>query len=224
MRTLHRAVLAAFLTLSLGAASAAPVTYTITSKISKVNFSLAHQGFIPVSGTLKVAPGSFVFDNEDWTKSSVMVSLPVKMLDMGDGLWNQQIRGDKNWKKLFGTRAISFQSTRLERKDETHGLLYGNLTLAGMTQPVVLEMKVNKIGRNEVSEFEAIGISAMTTIKRSDFGLDAYMDLVGDELAVEIQIEAAQGADIDAAKEAMMNGEPAKAMKGAKDMAMGSMH
>lgn len=218
MRTLHRAVLAAFLTLSIGAASAAPVTYTITSKISKVNFSLAHQGFIPVSGTLKIAPGSFVFDNQDWSKSSVMVAMPVKMLDMGDGLWNEQIRGDDSWDKLFKTRTISFQSTRLERKDATHGLLYGNLTLAGVTKPVVLQMQVNKIGRNEVSEFDAIGITAMTTIKRSEFGLDAYMDLVGDELAVNIQVEAAVGADQEAAKEAMMNGE--KAM----DMGMSSMH
>ena len=218
MRTLQRAILAACLTLSLGAAQAAPVTYTITSKISKVNFSLAHQGFIPVSGTLKIAPGSFVFDNQDWSKSTVMVNMPVKMLDMGDGLWNEQIRGDDAWDKLFKTRTISFQSTKLERKDETHGLLYGNLTLAGVTQPVVLQMQVNKIGRNQISEFEAIGISASTTIKRSAFGLDAYLDLVGDELAVNIQLEAAVGPDHDAAKEAMMNGE--KAM----EMGKGSMH
>ena len=222
MRTLHRAALAAILTLSLGAARATPVTYTITSKISKVNFSLAHQGFIPVSGTLKIAPGSFVFDNQDWSKSSVMVTKPVKMLDMGDALWNEQIRGDDSWNKLFMSKAISFTSTKLERKDDTHGLLYGNLTLAGVTRPVVLQMQVNKIGRNQVSEFEAIGISAMTTIKRSEFGLDAYMDLVGDELAVDIQVEAAIGADKDAAKEAMMNGD--KGMGKDMDMGLASMH
>lgn len=216
MRTLHRAALAAVLSLSLGAAHAAPVTYTITSKISKVHFSLEHQGFIPVSGTLKIAPGSFVFDMQDWSKSSVAVSMPVKMLDMGDGLWNEQIRGDKNWGKLFSTNAISFRSTMVERKDETHGLLYGDLTLAGVTRPVVLQMKVNKVGRNEVSELPAIGISAMTTVKRSQFGLDAYLDLVGDELAVEIQVEAVIGKDFDAEREAAMNS--------GKDMGMGSMH
>lgn len=204
MRHLHRAALAALM-FAAGIAGASPVTYTITSKLARVNFSMEHQGFIPVSGSLKIAPGSFVFDNDDWSKSMVSVTMPVRMLDMGDGLWNEQIRGDKSWSKLFNTTAISFRSIKLERKDATHGLLYGDLTLAGVTRPVVLEMKVNKIGRNEVSELPAIGITAMTTIKRSEFGLDAYLDLVGDELAVQIQMEAAVGKDVDADKEAMLN-------------------
>jgi polyisoprenoid-binding protein YceI len=207
MHRLNRAALAAIFTLLAGAASAAPVTYTITSKLSRVNFSFEHQGFIPVSGSLKIAPGSFVFDNQDWSKSQVAVTLPVKMLDMGDGLWNRQIRGDEEWSKLFSTTAITFRSTKLVRKDATHGTLYGDLTLAGVTKPVMLDMRVNKIGRNEISELPAIGISAMTKIKRSQFGLDAYMDLVGDEMAVQIQLEAAVGPDKDAEKEAMMNEE-----------------
>lgn len=207
MHRLNRAALAAIFTLLAGAASAAPVTYTITSKLSRVNFSFEHQGFIPVSGSLKIAPGSFVFDNQDWSKSQVAVTLPVKMLDMGDGLWNRQIRGDDEWSKLFNTTAITFRSTKLVRKDATHGVLYGDLTLAGVTRPVMLDMRVNKIGRNQVSELQAIGISAMTKIKRSQFGLDAYLDLVGDEMAVQIQLEAAVGPDKDAQQEAMMNEE-----------------
>ncbi len=215
MHRLNRAAIAAICVLFAGAASAAPMTYTISSKLSRVNFSIEHQGFIPVSGTLKIAPGSLLFDNQDWSKSSVAVTLPVKMLDMGDGLWNRQIRGDESWEKLFSSTAISFRSTRLERKDDTHGLLYGDLTLAGVTRPVMLEMRVNKIGRNEVSEKPAIGITAMTTVKRSQFGLDAYMDLVGDDLAVQIQLEAAVGPDGDAQQEAMMNEQ---------GVASGSMH
>ena len=205
MHRLNRAALAAAFVLFAGAASAAPVTYTIVSKLSRVNFSFEHQGFIPVSGSLKIAPSSFTFDNQDWNKSSVAVSMPVKMLDMGDGLWNRQIRGDEEWKKLFSTTAINFRSTKLERKDDTHGVLYGDLTLAGVTKPVMLDMRVNKIGRNEVSEKSSIGISAMTTIKRSQFGLDAYMDLVGDDMTVQIQLEAAIGTDTDAQQEAMLN-------------------
>lgn len=207
MHHLNRAALAVIFTLFAGAASAAPVTYTITSKLSRVNFSFEHQGFIPVSGSLKMAPGSFVFDNQDWTKSSVAVTLPVKMLDMGDGLWNRQIRGDEEWNKLFSTATISFRSTKLVRKDAIHGVLYGDLTLAGVTKPVKLDMRVNKIGRNEVSKLQAIGISAMTTIKRSQFGLDAYLDLVGDDMNVQIQLEAAVGPDRDAQQEAAMNAE-----------------
>lgn len=173
------------------AAHAAPVTYTIIGKLSKVNFSMEHQGFIPVSGVLKIAPGSFVFDHEDWSKSMVAVSMPTGMLDMGDTLWNGQIRGDKAWSALFRQPELAFRSTRLERRDAQHGVLHGELTLAGVTRPVALRMKVNKIGVNMVDHKPSVGITATSMLKRSDFGLDAYPDLVGDEIAVQIPLEAA---------------------------------
>jgi len=204
VRLFRRTALCAAL-LAASAAQAAPVTYTIVSKLSKVSFSLEHQGFIPVSGSLKIAPGSFVFDPEDWSKSSVTASMPTRMLDMGDGLWNGQIREDDSWNALFKQPDIRFRSTRIERKDAMSGVLQGDLTVAGVTRPVVLHMKVNKIGINRVSDKLSVGITATGTIKRSDFGLDAYMDLVGDQIAVQIQLEAAVGPDTDATKEAQLN-------------------
>ncbi len=198
MPFLRPATLAAFLAVPLcgclpPAAQAAPVTYTILGKLSRVSFNLEHQGFIQLFGTLRVAPGSFVFDDQDWSKSAVEVSMPVASLDMGDTLWNGQIRGDEEWARLFKTQAITFRSTRVERSDATHGTLHGELTLAGITRPVALQMRVNKIGLNDVSEKPSIGISATATVKRSQFGLDAYSDLVGDDITVQIQVEGFVG-------------------------------
>jgi len=194
----RHAVVAAVIGLAAAAAPCSPVTYTIVSKISRVSFNIEHQGFIQLFGTLRLAPGTFVFDSDDWSKSSVAVTMPVLSLDMGDAIWNNQIRGDESWEKLFKSPTIAFRSTRLERTDSTHGTMHGDLTLAGVTKPVVLQLRVNKIGKNEVSEHPSVGISATTTLKRSQFGIDAYDDLVGDELAVQIQVEGAVGADPNA--------------------------
>jgi polyisoprenoid-binding protein YceI len=198
MYRIYRYLFAAAIALAAAAAGAAPLTYTITSKLSRVNLSLVHQGFIELSGTLKITPGNFVFDNEDWSKSSVSVTMPTASIDMGDAHWNEQIRGDASWKNLFDTRLVRFRSTRVERLDATHGVLHGELTLAGVTRPVSLQMTVNKIGRNEVTEYKAIGITASTTIERSRFGLDAYLDLVSDAMPIKIQMEGAIGPDVDA--------------------------
>ena len=198
MQSIRRAALAAALALASAAAASAPVTYTIVSKISRVGFSLEHQGFIQLFGTLRLAPGSFTFDSDDWSKSAIAVSMPVNSLDMGDATWNGQIRGDEEWTKLFRTASIDFRSTRLEKTGANSGMLHGDLTLAGVTRPVDLQLRFNKMGKNEVSEFPSVGFSATTTLKRSQFGLDAYSDLVGDDIAVQIQVEAAQGADGDA--------------------------
>lgn len=174
---------------------AAPQTYTISTKLSRVNFNLAHQDFIHLFGTMKMAPGTLVFDNDDWTKSSVQVSLPTQDIDLGDAFWNAEVRDDDAWEKLFGRPEVSFRSTRVVRTDAANGVIYGDLTLAGVTKPVALQMHVNKIGVNQVSKQPSVGITATTTVKRSQFGLDAYMDLVGDDLAVQIQLEAWMGRD-----------------------------
>ena len=180
-------------------ASAAPTSYNIVSKISRVSFSLLHQGFIDLVGTVRLTPGRFVFDPEDWARSSIQVSMPVASIDLGDAKWNNQVRGDDSWGKLFmGPGNISFRSTRLEKGEGMQGRLYGDLTLAGVTRPVVLQLRFNKLGLNEVSEKPSVGFSARTVIKRSDFGLDAYLDLVGDEMSINVQVEGTQGEDGDA--------------------------
>ncbi len=198
MSRLRSAFLAAAFAASTGLAHGAPAAYTILGKISRVSFELEHQGFIQLFGTLHVAPGTFVFDNDDWSKSQVDVAMPIKSLDMGDDLWNSQIRGDENWAALFKSSTIAFRSTRLQRTDATHGTMTGDLTLAGVTKPVTLQLRVNKIGSNEILETPAVGFGATTTIKRSDFGIGAYEGLVGDQIAVRIQIEAVEGPDPEA--------------------------
>ena len=193
------ALAAALAGLAAPPAQAAPATYTIVSKISRVSFTLLHQGFIELIGTARLAPGSFTFDPDDWSKSSINVNLPTPSIDMGDATWNTQIRSDPDWARLWATPAIEFRSTALEKTDAMHGRLSGTLAMAGVTRPVTLQVTFNKLGVNEVSEFRSVGFSATTTIKRSQWNLDAYSDLVGDDMKIQVQVEAAMGADGDAA-------------------------
>ena len=197
----RQALAAATLAAASGLVQAKPVDYTILTKISRVAFNLEHQGFIQLFGTLRVTQGTLTFDSDDWSKSHVDVSMPVSSLDMGDGPWNGQIRGDDEWAPLFRTTAITFHSTRIRRIDATHGTLTGDLTLAGVTKPVTLKLRVNKIGKNDVLDTPSVGFTATTTIKRSAFGIKAYEDLVGDAISVQIQIEALEGPDPEAKME-----------------------
>ena len=197
----RQAFIAAGLAAACGLAQAKPVDYTILTKISRVAFNLEHQGFIQLFGTLRVTQGTLTFDSDDWSKSHVDVTMPVSSLDMGDGPWNGQIRGDDEWAPLFTTTTITFHSTRLKRIDATHGTLTGDLTLAGVTRPVTLKLRVNKIGKNDVLDTPSVGFTATTTIKRSAFGIKAYEDLVGDAISVQIQIEALEGPDPEAKME-----------------------
>ena len=68
----------------------------------------------------------------------------------------------------------------------------GNLNLHGMTKPVTLDVTVVKIGTNPRSGLPTIGFDAMTTLKRSDFGLGKYIPQVGDAIQMHLTIQGAE--------------------------------
>ncbi|MBB5205082.1 polyisoprenoid-binding protein YceI [Inhella inkyongensis] len=196
--TLRRWMLGLLLGLSCQALAAEPQRYAIVGKLSRVGFSFAHQDFMQLMGSLRLQPGYFLFDAEDWSRSSIEVTLPLISLDMGDALWNQQIRGDKAWAKLFKGPEIQFRSTALHKTGAQQGVLKGELTLGGVTRPVELQLRLNRIAPNAITGQPSIGLSASARIKRSEFGIDAYLSLVGDEMEVQVQLEGAQGAELEA--------------------------
>ncbi len=184
--------LAAAVSLGLVAAtaSAAPVTYTIDTVHSQVRFYVNHLGFSNSTGGFKVADGSTLsFDNDDWSKSSVSVKIPVKSLELGDATWNTHIL-DKDWLDLGKFSEISFQSNKVEKTDATHGKIYGNVTIHGVTKPVVLDLTVNKVGEHFIRKAPAAGFTATTVLKRSDFGVSAYAGAIGEDVSVRIEIES----------------------------------
>jgi polyisoprenoid-binding protein YceI len=178
------------LALATSTAAAAPVTYTIDPVHSRVSFYINHLGFSNSSGSFKVAEGStLTFDNDNWAKSSVAVTIPVKSLELGDATWNSHIL-DKDWLDLGQFAEIRFKSTKLEKTDATHGKLYGDVTIHGVTKPVTLDLRVNKVGDHFIRKAPAAGFTATTVLHRSDFGVTAYTGAIGEDIDVRIEIES----------------------------------
>jgi hypothetical protein len=65
----------------------------------------------------------------------------------------------------------------------------GDLTLHGVTKPVVLDVTVNKLGEHPMAKKPAAGFNATTKVLRSDFGLGGYVPAVGDEVTISIASE-----------------------------------
>jgi len=65
----------------------------------------------------------------------------------------------------------------------------GNLTVHGVTRPVVLDATLNRVGPHPMGKAPSIGFDATTTLKRSDFGVSAYVPNVSDEVHVRITTE-----------------------------------
>jgi polyisoprenoid-binding protein YceI len=178
-------------TLGLGAATAgaSPVTYTFDTTHSRVAFYVNHFGFSSSVGEFKVGEGTFAFDADDWPKSTVGVAIPVASLELGDAKWNTHILS-ADFLESARYPEISFTSRRVEKTDATHGKLYGDLTIHGVTHPVVLDLRVNKVGEHPLRKTQAAGFTATTMVRRSEFGVAAYVPAVADEVEVRIEIEA----------------------------------
>jgi polyisoprenoid-binding protein YceI len=178
-------------TLGLGAtrASAAPVTYTLDTTHSRVTFYVNHLGFSNSVGEFRIADATLDFDADDWSKSKIGVAIPVASLELGDAKWNAHILS-ADFLEAAKYPDMSFASRRVEKIDPTHGKLYGDLTIKGVTRPAVLDLRVNKVGEHPMRKTPAAGFTATTTVKRSEFGVAAYVPAVADEVEVRIEVEA----------------------------------
>ena len=189
MTRFRKAAIAVTLALSATAAYSAPVTYTFDTVHSRVTFYVNHLGFSNSVGEFKLADGTFSFDNDNWANSKVTVKLPVQSLELGTTEWNGHIQG-KDWLDLSQYPDITFQSTKVEKTDASHGKLSGNLTIRGVTKPITLNLTLNKVGEHFLRKTQAAGFTATGTVKRSEFGIVAYAGAIGEDVDLRIEVES----------------------------------
>jgi polyisoprenoid-binding protein YceI len=187
MRPVH-AIAAAVLALSAFSVTAAPITYSFDTVHSKILFFVNHMGFSNSFGEFRVPEGTFSFDNDDFSKSKVSLKISAQSLEMRDSPWNAAVLGEFLDAAKFPE--IGFVSGKIENLGGGRGKLHGDLTIRGVTQPVVLDLKVNGVGLHPYRKTQAAGFTATTTIKRSAFGVVAFSGLVGDDVEIRIEIEA----------------------------------
>lgn len=183
------ALTAAALALAATAATAAPEAYTLDASHSQVLFSYNHLGYSTTWGMFSGFEGEIAFDQEDPANSSVTVSMPTRsMLTGWEGRFEHFMSGD-----FFGAAEgdmITFASTGIEVTGETTAKITGDLTMNGVTKPVVLDAVLNQTGEHPMEGKPWAGFNATTTLLRSDFDLGMFAPYVSDEVEVQISIEA----------------------------------
>jgi polyisoprenoid-binding protein YceI len=85
---------------------------------------------------------------------------------------------------------VTFTSTSIELTGEDTALITGDLTLNGITKPIVLDAKLNQVGDHPMANKPWAGFDATTTLIRSEFEVGNFAPFVSDEVEVMISIEA----------------------------------
>lgn len=186
----RRLVLATLIAAASFSAQAAD-KYDIDPTHTQVQFTYNHMGFSNITGRFDEVTGDFLFDAADPTKSSVSITIPVASISTGvDKLDEHLLKADFFDATQFPT--ATFKSTGVTAAGEGKLAVAGDLTIHGVTRPVVLDVTINGVGEHPMRKLPAAGFDARATIKRSDFGVGAYVPAVGDEVTLSITVEATQ--------------------------------
>lgn len=168
---------------------AAATEYHLDPQHTSVVFSWDHFGFSHPSADISDVTGKLVFDKDKPEQSSVDVTLPVKNIDTHVKKLNEEFMG-KDYFDVKQYPQATFKSTSVVSKGDNKYDVQGNLTLKGITKPVVLHAVLNKQDMHPMVKKQAIGFDATTEINRSDFKLDKYVPSVGDKVTITLSTEA----------------------------------
>lgn len=174
---------------SLTPAFAAPVNYKIDPAHTAVAFIVNHIGFSNVIGRFNTVGGDISFEKDAVEKSTVNVTIDAASIDTNHAKRDEHLRSPD----FFNAKEfpkLTFKSTKIEKTGDKTGKLHGDLTMLGVTKPVVLDITFNKDGVSPASKLETAGFSARGTVKRTDFGMKYGAPAVGDDIQLLIEIEA----------------------------------
>lgn len=175
-------------------AAAEPREYLIDPDHFGISFRVRHIGYADTLGMFLRASGRFVYDESTRTLHSARVVVDTTSVFSNHEKRDEHLRNADFLDVKSHPEAV-FEATGFEAVDEDTGRLRGTLTLLGQTRPVELAVTLNK---SAVYPFPlglaryTLGLSASTTLRRSDWGMDYAVanGLVGDEVHMIFELEA----------------------------------
>ena len=159
---------------------------------SGVDFSILHMSLSQVRGHFGNISGSIVWNEGDITKSTVNVTIDVTTVDTGVAARDADLKSD-HFFDVAKFPSATFVSTSVSKSGS--GLtISGNLTLHGVTKPVVLQVDGPRGPLPGMDKKPHAGFSATTTVKRTDFGIATKYppSMVGDDINLTIDLDVAK--------------------------------
>ncbi len=168
-------------------------TYEIDPAHSSVQFSVRHMMISNVRGAFTGVKGTVVYDSDNPSASTVEAEIDASSINTFDEKRDGHLKS-ADFMDVTTYPKMTFRSTRVEKAGDGVKIT-GDLTVHGVTKPVVLNVDEVAPEAKDPWGNTRVGASAKTKINRSEFGLswNAALEtggfLVGDELKLEFDIE-----------------------------------
>ncbi len=174
--------------LALPFAATAADSYQLDPNHTYVMWHAQHFGFSTQTGKFR-ATGTLLLDEKNIENSKVNVK--IKMADLATGV----PEFDKHLQRtlFFNVSKFpeaTFVSEKIAVVDAEHVDMTGTLTFLGVKKPLTLAVTLNKKGVSPLNDKYTMGFTAKTEIKRSDFGMNALIPNISEQVPIDIQVEA----------------------------------
>jgi len=169
------------------------MSWKIDPAHSQIGFSIRHMMISNVSGRFENFSGTVEFDEEELTRSSVNVQIEAASINTREPKRDGHLKSP-DFLDTEKYPYLTFKSKRIEKIGDQHGRIYGDLTIKGITNEVVLDVEYAGQAKSPWGQTSA-GFSAKAQINRKDWDLNWNQALetggvlVGDTLKVEIELE-----------------------------------
>lgn len=169
-------------------------TYTVDAAHTLIGWRVDHLGFNDYFGIFGDSTGTLVLDPKRPNAATVDITIPVsKLTTASAGLTEHMLRAGKDGGKPDFFGAAPANAKFISTKVVTTGMkakITGNLTLNGITKPVVLDAEFAGAGKAPamMGGKENVGFHAKTVIKRSEFGIGYGIPVVSDAVALDITV------------------------------------
>jgi polyisoprenoid-binding protein YceI len=195
---LKTAAFAAALALSAAGAAQAQIspspaavhagTFKIDPNHSKITWSVTHFGFSTYIGQFSHVDATLKVDPKAVGATALEVTVDANSLGTLNPALDTHLKS-KDFLDVAAFPTATFKATKVAQTGEKTADVTGELTLHGVTRPVVFHAVFNQGGVNPLDKKYSLGFAGSAEITRSDFGIKAYVPAISDKVTLTIEAE-----------------------------------
>jgi polyisoprenoid-binding protein YceI len=175
--------------LAAGLTTAAPRSnWSIDPARTNISFSIDAVGYPRTQGEFHKFDGRISVDFDHPAESRVSFRVESASVDVGSSSFSDYLRGDA-FLNVAHFKEILFQSSAVEKIDDHHIRVTGELTMLGVTQPLTVDVDVR---RQTGQTRERLGFTARAKINRLEFGMNSGFPVISREVDLVVASEAVE--------------------------------
>lgn len=168
--------------------SAQPHDFALVSASSTLAFSIRRLGVSQIKGQFHSFDVALDYNDEAPEASLVDATIAVSSVEMENDAYTTMLLGPE-WFDAAQYPEAAFRSISIQRGGDNHGVLAGELTIRGISHPVLLDVVFEEEKIDPARQVGLLSISARGSFRRADFGMEGYRPFVGKNVGIQIDAQ-----------------------------------